>query len=62
MMPPTCFMSPVSLAEGSMIFMPFSVSAFLYQSFFSWLTFQPRASASAAAFSQRLPASARRAR
>ena len=32
-----------------MIFMPFSANAFLYQSFFSSLIFQPRASAAAAA-------------
>ena len=34
-----------------MIFMPFSASCFVYQSFFSSVSFQPRASASAAAFS-----------
>ena len=49
MMAPTCRMSAISLGEGGMIFMPFSASAFLYHSFFSWLSFQPRASASAAA-------------
>ena len=35
-----------------MIFMPFSASAYLYQSFFSSLSFQPRASATAPAFSR----------
>ena len=51
MIVPTCFMSVISFGEGCMIFMPFSVSAFMYQSFFSSLIFQPRASASAAALS-----------
>ena len=51
MIEPTCFKSAISLGEGFMIFMPFSVKAFLYQSFFSSLIFQPRVSASAAAFS-----------
>lgn len=49
---PTWRRSAVSLAGRTMIFMPFSVSAFLYQSFFSSLIFQPRASAAAPAFSR----------
>ncbi|MNR07490.1 hypothetical protein D3C85_1236090 [compost metagenome] len=49
MMPPTWRMSVSSLGEGLWIFMPRSASRRLYSSFFSCATFQPRASASAAA-------------
>ncbi|MNV58459.1 hypothetical protein D3C71_1508380 [compost metagenome] len=41
--------SALSVAVGSMIFMPRDLSCSRYHAFLSWLAFQPRVSAAAAA-------------